>query len=83
MNDKPYEIIDGKIHPRKDSRPVDRANEILGDYWRIWKEAARYFLEYDEGHFASKMVTIEISEDDYNLISSRPAAVAEIINSRQ
>ena len=83
MNDKTYEIIDGKIHPRKDSRIVSHADEISGDYWKIWKEGLRCFLEYDEGHFASKMVTIEISEDDYSLISSKPAAVVEVINSTQ
>jgi|LakMenE01Jun11ns_1017448.scaffolds.fasta_scaffold7627682_1 hypothetical protein len=83
MSDKPYEIIDGKIYPRKAAQPIVYSDEIVGSHWRIWRETLKCFLEYDEGHFATKMVTVEISDDEYRLIENNPIAVKEIIISKQ
>jgi len=79
MDDKSDEIGDGEIRPGK----TFEASEILGDYWRIWKEETECFLEFDQGHFATEMVTIEISQREYDLIASRPSAVNEVVLSRQ
>jgi hypothetical protein len=83
MKKKPYEIIDGKIHPRKLAPIRGTSDEIVGNYWRIWKQESKCYLEYDKGHFATEMVTVEISNDDYNRISNRPSTVTEVINSKQ
>lgn len=83
MTDKPYEIVDGKIYPRKAVKPNNCSNEISGSHWRIWKEESKCFLEFDEGHFGTKMVTVEITESEYDAIVSRPSTVNEVILAKQ
>lgn len=83
MRDKPYEIVDGKIYPKMGVKKVGCSGEISGGYWSAWPENAKYFLEYDKGHFATKMVTCEISEDEYKMIHSSPPSVNEVINRLQ
>lgn len=83
MKNKPYKIIGRKIYPQKTNKPSESSQEIIGSNWRIWREESKCFLEYDEGHFATKMITIEIREDDFDRIAARPDVVNEIINAKQ
>jgi len=84
MNEKPYKIIDGMIVPQKGKSIPKLKGQVSGDYWMVWIENSKFFLEYDEGHFATKMVTVEISKREYDIVIDNPANVnvAEIINGR-
>ena len=68
---------------KEESGHNDRSDEIIGDYWSIWKEGSRCFLEYDKGHFATEMVTVRITEEEYSLISDSPKKVYGVIDSKR
>jgi hypothetical protein len=65
MDPKPYRIVEGKYYPVNRTGQSNSTDEFIGSYWRTWREQERCFLEYDEGHFATKMRTIEISDIQY------------------
>ncbi|WP_135622501.1 hypothetical protein [Solemya pervernicosa gill symbiont] len=69
MNDKPYTKIGNTYYPKEPQTEISES-EIKGSYWRAWSEGEKYFYEFDEGHFASKFRTVEISCDDYQLLKS-------------
>ncbi|MES9963442.1 MAG: hypothetical protein ABW116_07860 [Candidatus Sedimenticola sp. 20ELBAFRAG] len=69
MSDEPYTKIGNTYYPREQKIEASDS-EIKGNYWRAWSEDGRCFYEFDEGHFASKFKTVEISNDDFELLKS-------------
>ncbi|MEJ2046170.1 MAG: hypothetical protein P8X89_23180 [Reinekea sp.] len=59
--------IGKQYHPQKKFSERDE-DEIVGDYWRAWRENDKYFYEYDIGHFASKFTIAEISKNDFLML---------------
>ena len=78
METKPYQIVDGKFHPIKTVKQNSSDSEFRGDYWRVWRSESKCYLEYDEGHFATKMKTIEISEANFHGLTSGTTSVANV-----
>jgi hypothetical protein len=77
-----FDIRDGKIYPNlKEKLDFNESseNEFIGDYWRVWREGEKYFLEHDIGHFASSFVTTEIEKNEYEELKSGYLKVDDIL----
>ena len=81
MNDKPYKIINGTYYPADINN--DSEEYYIGDHWRIWKDDSKYFLEYDEGHFSTKMMKLEITKQDYLDLRNGNNSINKFINERK
>lgn len=69
MNDKPYSKVGNTYYPRPMKVEVSE-DEVSGNRWRAWNDTGKYYFEYDAGHFASRMKTVEITEDDFGLLKA-------------
>lgn len=67
MSKNPYTKIGNTYYPIK-SVENPCGNEIRGGGWRAWAEKGKYYYEYDSGHFATKLRTVTISEQDFNFL---------------
>jgi len=79
MNLDRYRLVDGKYVPIPKGEQAPDADEYRGDYWRVWRDQSLCFLEYDEGHFATKMKTVEISEPEYRQLAQGGITVADVL----
>jgi hypothetical protein len=82
MNEERYRLVDGKYFPIPRGIESLTLDECQGDYWRAWKDQSRYYLEYDEGHFSTKMKIIIISEPDFHHLAQGTKTVAEVVISQ-
>lgn len=75
MKDK-INIEYGKTYtPKKDASVSD---ELTGSYWRAWAEDGKYYYECDTGHFATKLLTVEVCKSDFELFKSGELNCADI-----
>lgn len=77
MTNKPYTKIGSTYYPiKRKEGPI--GNEIRGGGWRAWTDGGQYYYEYDAGHFATKLTTIIISENDFNLLKEGKITESDI-----
>ncbi|MFK5998167.1 MAG: hypothetical protein QM492_08655 [Rhodobacterales bacterium] len=69
MHKKPYSKVGNTYYPKPNATEFSE-DEVKGNYWRVWKDVGKVYFEYDAGHFATKIKTVEITESDFNLVKS-------------
>lgn len=75
--EKEFEV--GKTYRSKKIDPIITETGIKGAYWGVWKEGNKYYYELDIGHFASRLVTVEITKEDFNYMMSGSMAEDDIL----
>lgn len=78
MSDKPYSKIGNTYYPRPRAQSSSD-DEIKGAASRAWVENGQCYYEYDAGHFATKLKTVKISDDDFNALKVGRISDADVI----
>ncbi|WP_404401316.1 hypothetical protein [Pelagibacterium halotolerans] len=64
MTKKPYSKVGDTYYPNYHEQYVS-GKEVKG---RAWAENKKFYYEYDAGHFATKIRTVEISREDFEAL---------------
>lgn len=79
MNEKPYSKVDKTYYP-KPKNLLSSEDEVKGNRWRAWKEAGKVYFEYDAGHFATEMRTVDITDGDFRLLRAGKLTDKDLAN---
>jgi len=79
MNEKPYSKVGNTYYPKPKNVETSEG-EVNGNRWRAWKDVGKAYFEYDAGHFATKMNTVEITESDFGLLKLGKLTDKDLIN---
>ncbi|GAA4436513.1 hypothetical protein [Bremerella cremea] len=64
---KYYEEVPGE-YPQEKKTPAE--GEYIFSHWSVRKEGGKYVFEYLSGELLGRLVSLEISEQDYSLAAS-------------
>lgn len=67
MGEEKYQKIGSTYYPRSGTRVISET-EVQGALWRAWMQSGKYYLEFDEGHFSTKLRIVLINEEEFNLL---------------